>query len=481
MPFAVGCQRPASMFAVSMLLGLLAPAVLVAGEFAWKLRDQRPADNERARWESRVVEQVWQAEQTAVIVCDVWDLHHCRNAVRRLEEFAPRLDALLAEARRRGATIIHSPSDCMPAYADHPARRRAVETPLVEPLPEGIQHWCSRIPAEHGAVYPIDQSDGGEDDDPAEHAAWAEHLRSLGRNPGTPWQRQSDLIHIDADRDYISDRGDEVWSILQRRGIQRVVLTGVHTNMCVLGRPFGLRQMVSNNMPVVLVRDLTDCMYNPRQWPHVDHFTGNDLIIDYVERHICPTVTSDQLLGGKPVRSRFDTRDDSTRRPELAPPALDDLRRDWRTIAWGDRGSLPLRKLILSDVGPVWFRCAFRAPSRQLDVPWELLVRQENEPQAWVNGHPLRFVRQPQVEGAGETASWKATIGRESLAPDDANLLVLRQERAPHALSAQLSHGDTTLRLAERPWQVRLGDDPSWSNIPLPARYGISPDMLVDE
>ncbi len=37
----------------------------------------------------------WQPEQTAVIVCDVWDYHHSINAVRRLEEMLPRLNALL--------------------------------------------------------------------------------------------------------------------------------------------------------------------------------------------------------------------------------------------------------------------------------------------------------------------------------------------------------------------------------------------------
>ena len=39
---------------------------------------------------------------------------------------------------------------------------------------------------------------------------------------------------------------------------------GVHTNMCVLGRPFGLRQMAKNGKNVVLMRDMTDTMYNPR-------------------------------------------------------------------------------------------------------------------------------------------------------------------------------------------------------------------------
>jgi predicted Zn-ribbon and HTH transcriptional regulator len=59
---------------------------------------------------------VWPASHTALIVCDVWDAHHCLNAVKRLNEFAPRLNDVVKEARRRGATIIHAPSDCMEAY-----------------------------------------------------------------------------------------------------------------------------------------------------------------------------------------------------------------------------------------------------------------------------------------------------------------------------------------------------------------------------
>ncbi len=51
-------------------------------------------------------------------------------------------------------------------------------------------------------------------------------------------------LTIDDSRDYVSDKGDEVWNILTAKGIENVILMGVHTNMCVLGRPFGLRQMV---------------------------------------------------------------------------------------------------------------------------------------------------------------------------------------------------------------------------------------------
>jgi sugar lactone lactonase YvrE/nicotinamidase-related amidase/type 1 glutamine amidotransferase len=253
-------------------------------------------------------QQTWKPEETAIIVCDVWDLHHCLNAVRRLEQFAPRLNAVLSKARSQGVTIIHSPSDCMPAYEGHAARQRAVAAPKAAWVPHEVGSWCSVIPTEERAAYPIDQSDGGEDDDPVEHAKWAAQLKAQGRNPGTPWKTQSKLITIDADHDFISDRGDEVWNVLESRGIKNVILTGVHLNMCVLGRPFGLRQMSRNGKNVVLMRDMTDVMYSPKRWPYVSHLTATDLVVSHVERFICPTISSDQIISGMPFRFAEDRR-----------------------------------------------------------------------------------------------------------------------------------------------------------------------------
>jgi nicotinamidase-related amidase/type 1 glutamine amidotransferase len=281
---------------------------LQAKDMKLKLRYQQATSENSGRFHTLTKTENWNPKETAVIVCDVWDYHHCLNAVRRLEQFAPKINAVLKSARKQGATIIHSPSDCMPAYKDHAARRRAIQTPAATKSPQDVKAWCSRIPSEERALYPIDQSDGGEDDDPEEHAKWAAKLKVMGRNPGLPWQRQSDLIEIDAGKDFISDRGDEVWNILQQRGIKNVILTGVHVNMCVLGRPFGLRQMVRNGKNVVLMRDMTDTMYNPKRWPYVSHFTGNDLVISHIERFVCPTITSDQVLGGQPFEFKNDSR-----------------------------------------------------------------------------------------------------------------------------------------------------------------------------
>jgi len=336
---------------IGLCLAIAAPTVAMADQINFTLRYQQETAPDSGRYHRLTKTEAWDPAKTAVIVCDVWDLHHCLNAVRRVEEFGPRLNEVIAEARKRfrplrivvvtappevlaarlaergredasdiaarraraayatqGMTVIHSPSDCMAFYDDHPARRRAIEAPKAGNHPPEITSWCSKIPSEEKGVYPIDQSDGGEDDDPEEHAAWAEKLKAMGRNPGRPWQRQAELITIDPQRDFISDKGDEVWNVLESRGIENVILTGVHTNMCVLGRPFGLRQMARNGKHVVLMRDMTDTMYNPQRWPYVSHFTGTDLIVSHIEKFVCPTISSDQMIGGEEFRFAKDTR-----------------------------------------------------------------------------------------------------------------------------------------------------------------------------
>jgi len=121
------------------------------------------------------------------------------------------------------------------------------------------------------------------------------------------WTRQIATIEIH-EGDAITDNGQETVNVLAQEGIDNVILTGVHLNMCVLGRPFGIRQMVNVGKNVVLMRDMTDTMYNSKMEPFVDHFTGTDLVVEHVERAWCPTILSTDLVGGKPFRFREDAR-----------------------------------------------------------------------------------------------------------------------------------------------------------------------------
>jgi type 1 glutamine amidotransferase len=93
-----------------------------------------------------------------------------------------------------------------------------------------------------------------------------------------------------------------------KKGIKNVILAGVHTNMCVIGRSFGLRNMKRIGMNVVLMRDMTDTMYDPASEPRVSHFTGNSLMNEYIEKYVCPTMVSSDLTRKKQFRFKDDNR-----------------------------------------------------------------------------------------------------------------------------------------------------------------------------
>lgn len=274
--------------------------------FSVDLRDRVSSDN---GFNLRVKREIWEGQHTAVIVCDMWDSHHCYNAVKRVEQLAPRINKFVKDMRNCGAVIIHAPSSCMNYYKDTVSRKRSVKIKTSENLPQGINewlHWIDEI--EEQAGYPIDHSDGGEDDTEEEHLEWEKKLKSLGKNPRSPWVRQIESIKIDESKDYITDSGEENWNILESHDIKNVMVVGVHTNMCVLGRPFGLRQLAKNGKNVVLVRDLTDTMYNPKMEPKVSHFVGTDLIVNHIEKYVCPTIISSQITDDRIFKFDNDKR-----------------------------------------------------------------------------------------------------------------------------------------------------------------------------
>ncbi|MBD3267548.1 isochorismatase family protein, partial [bacterium] len=108
------------------------------------------------------------------------------------------------------------------------------------------------------------------------------------------WTRQSRHIEI-ADRDVISANGREIYNVFQQYGIENVVIMGVHTNMCILNRSFAIKQMTKWGFPCVLVRDLTDAMYDPDDKPYVSHEEGTQFVIEHIEKYWCPTTSSKEL------------------------------------------------------------------------------------------------------------------------------------------------------------------------------------------
>ena len=277
---------------ISLLSAASSPAAEPAATLEFHARSRQPVPNATNQFE--VVEKTlrWDAKKTAIIICDMWDQHWCKGATARVAEMAPRMNRVVKEARGRGVFVIHAPSDTMKFYADWPQRKRAEQAPKATP-PRDVGQWQSLNRAKEPPL-PIDDSDGGCDDSP----------QCPG---GAPWKRQIASIEI-APEDAISDKGDEVYNLLQQYGRDNLIVMGVHENMCVLGRPFSIRQMVSLGKNVLLMRDMTDTMYNSRRRPYVSHFVGTDLVAEHIEKFWCPTVTSADILGGQPFHFKEDHR-----------------------------------------------------------------------------------------------------------------------------------------------------------------------------
>ena len=231
----------------------------------------------------RVAEQVlrWEVAQTAVIICDMWDTHTCNLSAQRVAAMAPRMNQVINAARSLGVMIVHAPSDTMKFYEGTPWRRRMQRAPTA-PSSSPVLARCPREPLESKS-FPIDDSKGGCDDPVVKE--WTGPY---------PWTREHPAIDV-VGFDGVSDNGQEIYNFCRQEGITNVALMGVHTNICILNRGFGIRQMTRLGFQVVLVRDLTDSMYDPRERPFVSHKRGTELVIEHIESRWCPSILSSDL------------------------------------------------------------------------------------------------------------------------------------------------------------------------------------------
>ncbi|MFT4692493.1 MAG: protein-signal peptide and transmembrane prediction [Verrucomicrobiia bacterium] len=272
------------------VMGLAFCADLAAAPLTLNARSQAiPEGNQKSQYKIVNATLKWEAKETAIVVCDMWDEHWCKGATRRVGEMAPRMNEVIKTARQQGVLIIHCPSSCTDFYEDTPMRQLARQAPRVDTkIP--LQGWC-HLDLKKEAPLPIDDSDGGCDCEPQckNRKAWSRQIASIEI-------RQGDAVTDSA----------EAYNLMKQRGVKNVIVMGVHMNMCVLGRPFSIRQMVYQGQNVVLMRDLCDTMYNSRMSPFVSHFAGNRLVTQHIERYWCPTVTSADITGKPEFKFRTD-------------------------------------------------------------------------------------------------------------------------------------------------------------------------------
>jgi nicotinamidase-related amidase len=181
-------------------------------------------------------------DKTAIIVIDMWNSHWCMTASERVSAMVPRMNAVLDIARSLGMQVVWNPSDVVTAYAGYPQYERAVavehrQSPVVRDVP------AAKFTASTGKCM-------------------------CGPGLGCVMNFGWDGMHPDlviADDDLFSSSTDEIYSLLSEKGITDIVYMGVHTNMCVYGKPGALSFMWKAGFNCLLARDLNDAFtrYDP--------------------------------------------------------------------------------------------------------------------------------------------------------------------------------------------------------------------------
>ncbi len=127
---------------------LAATSMSSAADSTLKLTKRSRAESAEKKGDYTVVAaaEEWNPKESVIIVCDVWDAHHCLNAVRREEEMVPRMNELIEKCRAMGVLIIHAPSGCMAPYKDHAGRKLAMSAPKAAKPSKVVRHRASPPP-----------------------------------------------------------------------------------------------------------------------------------------------------------------------------------------------------------------------------------------------------------------------------------------------------------------------------------------------
>ncbi|MDR1129872.1 MAG: NPCBM/NEW2 domain-containing protein [Prevotellaceae bacterium] len=205
--------------------------------------------------------------KTAVIIIDMWNSHWCMTASERVSAMVPRMNSVLSAARELGMQIVWNPSDVVTAYSGYPQYERAVAVELRQ-TPQIREDLSAKFTAPYGKCMC----------GPGIHC-----------HGNYGWDAMHPDLKID-DNDLISSSTDEIFSLLSERGVTGVIYMGVHTNMCVFGKPGAMSSMWKAGFNCMLARDLNDAYtaYEPDRGYTPD--TGTTEIDENLQKAGIPNV-----------------------------------------------------------------------------------------------------------------------------------------------------------------------------------------------
>ncbi|MBL9168548.1 MAG: NPCBM/NEW2 domain-containing protein [Verrucomicrobiales bacterium] len=255
---------------VFILLGLMSllPEIGAAREIELTLQTRDPETGKVILTRERV-----DSRRIGVIAVDVWNYHWCKTATMRVDAIVPRINRALEAARSLGMTVMLCPSDVVENYAGYAQREAVFALPKVV-VPNVMNVTCPPVPDAGGCACGKERCAG---------------------NYG--WDGMHPALKLGG-ADWMPDTQAEVYAICQQQGITHLIYVGFHTQVCLLGKPMGLRAMKSAGLKCVLARDMTDAHpgYDPTR-----NFTpdlNTEQVVEHFEKHLAATIHFEQELLG---------------------------------------------------------------------------------------------------------------------------------------------------------------------------------------
>jgi len=223
-------------------------------------------------------------KKTAIFAIDCWNYHWCRTWRNRAGSLMPRFNYSFDAARKLGMTLVFSPTNAMRDLHNSAPRKNTLSLPE-QPLP-ALANLPDPYP--HNLRYGMCECGLGDDC----------HYTNNVNN------QHPDLAM--RDDEYIALTQQEAYNVLKHRGITHIIYTGFATNMCMWGKPTGMKYMRQFGFRCMVARDLTEAItryaeesFNPTR--------GTIEVIELIERDLAPTINMEETLrqahawGGDPV------------------------------------------------------------------------------------------------------------------------------------------------------------------------------------
>lgn len=205
-------------------------------------------------------------KKVGVIAVDVWNFHWCKTATMRVDAFVPRLNKALDAARALGMTVMLCPSDVVDNYVGYPQREAVFALPKVT-VPNVVDIQCPPAPDAGGCACGRERC--------AVNYGWDGMHPALRIGPA----------------DLMPDTQQEVYAVCRKFGLTHLIYVGFHTQVCLLGKPMGLKAMKSAGLRCILARDMTDAHpgYDPARQFTPDLNTAQ--VVEHFEKHLAPTIS----------------------------------------------------------------------------------------------------------------------------------------------------------------------------------------------